>query len=80
MTTDKNNFCFFRAQPCADIKTPRGCAARKKMLFSQVVPVVSKRTYRQELTMQNRQKVYMIYMLYMVKKKEGWEGGMVRFV
>ena len=65
MTTDNNNFCFFRAQPCADMKTPRGCAARKKMLFSQVVPVVSKKELIGKIWLCN---FYMIYMFYMVNK------------
>jgi len=46
LTTIKTT-SFRGGQLPADLKAPHGCAARKKMLFIQVVLVVSKKTYRQ---------------------------------
>ena len=47
MTTAKNNFCYPVAT-APGFKSAARFAARKKLLFLQVVSVVSKRTYRQE--------------------------------
>ena len=47
MTTAKNNFCYPGAT-APGFKSAARFAARKKLLFLQVVSVVSKRTYRQE--------------------------------
>jgi hypothetical protein len=37
MTTGKNNFRFFRAQPRAVIKAARGCEPTNRKLFFKVV-------------------------------------------
>jgi hypothetical protein len=46
MTTDKNNFCNLGAT-APRFQNAARLRGEKKMLFLQVVAVVSKRTYRQ---------------------------------